>query len=105
VALSLGTTILLKMGKARYTPITLAPMAFMFVTTLTASVQLIGRFWREAALNPEGALTRRLDALLVGAMACLAVVVFIDSLVKWLKFRPASAAALAPSGVETDAAS
>jgi hypothetical protein len=38
-------------------------------------------------------------------MACLAVVVFIDSLVKWLKFRPASAAALAPSGVETDAAS
>ncbi len=34
-------------------------------------------------------------------MACLAVVVLIDSLVKWLKFRPAGAAGLAPAGAET----
>ena len=105
VALSVGTTILLKMGKARYTPITLVPMLFMFVTTLTASYQLIGRFWRQAAAEPGSALTYRLDAVLVGAMACLAVVVLIDSLVKWLKFRPAKAAAPAPAGAETEAAS
>jgi carbon starvation protein len=105
VALAVGTTVLIKLGKARYTPITLAPMLFMFTTTLTASYQLIGRFWRQAAAEPDSALTFRLDAVLVGAMACLAVVVLIDSLVKWLKFRPAGAGGRAPAGVETEAAS
>ncbi len=103
VALSVGTTILLKMGKARYTPITIVPMLFMFTTTLTAAVQLVLRFWREAGAHPAKALSNRLDAVLVAAMACLAVVVLIDSLVKWLTFRPAKAAA--PAGVETEAAS
>jgi carbon starvation protein len=105
VALAVGTTVLIKLGKARYAPITLVPMAFMFVTTLTAAVQLIGRFWRQAKTDPAGALTLRLDAVLVGAMACLAVVVLIDSLVKWLKFRPAPAAAPAPAEAETETAS
>jgi carbon starvation protein len=105
VALSVGTTFLIKLGKARYTPITLVPMAFMFVTTLTASYQLIGRLWRQVAAEPGSALTLRLKAVLVGAMACLAVVVLIDSLVKWLKYRPAKAAAAAPAEVETEAAS
>jgi carbon starvation protein len=101
VALSVGTTILLKMGKARYTPITIVPMLFMFTTTLTASVQLVLRFWHEADVHPEKALSNRLDAVLVGAMACLAVVVLLDSLVKWLKFRPAKAAVPTPAGAET----
>jgi carbon starvation protein len=101
IALSIGTTILLKLGKARYAPITVLPMLFMFTTTLTASYQLIGRFWRQAAADPAGALTFRLDALLVAAMACLAVVVLIDSLVKWFRFRPAKAAVPAPAAAET----
>jgi carbon starvation protein len=104
VALAVGTTFLIKLGKARYTPITIVPMLFMFATTLTAAVELIGRFWRLAAREPGGALTYRLDAILVGAMACLAVIVLADSLVRW--FKPAQAgAAAAPGGVETEAAS
>jgi len=107
VALAVGTTILIKLGKARYAPITLVPMLFMFTTTLTASYQLIGRFLLAArnATEPGSAWTFRLDAVLVGAMACLAVVVLIDSLVKWLTFRPAGAAGLAPAGAESEAAS
>jgi len=101
VALSVGTTILLKLGKARYAAITLLPMLFMFVTTLTASYQLVGQYWGLAATEPKNALTYRLDAALVAAMACLAVVVLGDSLVKW--FRPAAAAS--PKAVETDLAS
>jgi carbon starvation protein len=107
VALAVGTTILIKLGKARYAPITLVPMLFMFTTTLTASYQLIGRFLLAArnATEPGSAWTFRLDAVLVGAMACLAVVVLIDSLVKWLTFRPAGTADLAPAATETEAAS
>jgi carbon starvation protein len=101
VALAVGTTVLIKLGKARYTPITVVPMLFMFTSTLTASVELVSRFWRLAAKEPDNALTYRLDALLVGTMACLAVVVLIDSLVTWLKFRPAKAVVPAPVGAET----
>ena len=52
VALAVGTTILIKLGKARYAPITLVPMLFMFATTLTASFELVGRFWRQAGAEP-----------------------------------------------------
>jgi len=104
IALSIGTTILIKLGKARYTPITLVPMAFMFVTTLTASWELIGRFRLLAAKEPANALTYRLDAALVAAMACLAVVVLADSLHKWLRPRPSEVAIPAAAGTESEAA-
>ena len=52
VALAVGTTILIKLGKARYAPITLVPMLFMFATTLTASVELVARFLRDAQRTP-----------------------------------------------------
>ena len=92
LALSVGTTVLLRLGKARYTPITLVPMAFMTVTTLTAAVQLVQRFWQSAAAKPEQALTFKIDAVLVGVMAALTVVIVVDSVVKWRRLlaEPAS---------------
>ncbi len=85
VALSVGTTILLKTGKSRYAVITFVPMLFMFTITLTASYQLLGRFWNMPAATPGEALTNHIDAILVGVMACLAIVVLLDSLIRWRK--------------------
>jgi carbon starvation protein len=86
LALSIGTTVLLKMGKVRYTPITMVPMTFMFVLTLTASWELAVRFLNLARQKPAEALTYRLDAVLVAVMACLAVVILADSVIKWFRF-------------------
>ena len=36
VALCVGTTVIIKMGKARYAPITLLPLAWLFVVTMSA---------------------------------------------------------------------
>jgi carbon starvation protein len=83
LALSIGTTVLIKMGKARYAPITVIPMLFMAVTTLTASYQLVMRFWASAAKEPAQAFTYRLDAVLVAVMAFLAIVILVDSFYKW----------------------
>jgi carbon starvation protein len=80
IALSVGTTLLIREGKQRYAPITAIPMAFMFSTTLTASWKLFHRFWGLAAAHPEMALTYRLDACLVGLMAVLAIVVLLDAI-------------------------
>jgi carbon starvation protein len=83
LALAVGTTLLIKLGKARYTPITLVPMAFMFVVTLTASWQLTHRFWKLSFTDPARAWVHRLDAVLVAVMAGLAVLILLDSALKW----------------------
>jgi len=97
LALSIGTTVLLRLGKARYTPITLVPMAFMIVTTLTAAYQLVQRFWASAAAKPDQALTFQIDAVLVAVMALLTVVIVVDSLVKWRRLLAAPAAVSSPA--------
>ncbi len=41
VALCVGTTVIVKMGKARYAPITMAPLAWLAIITMTAGWQKI----------------------------------------------------------------
>jgi carbon starvation protein len=89
IALSVGTSVMFRMGKAKYTPITIVPMAFMVVTTLTASVELVQRYWAEADLKPDLAFTLRLDAVLVGIVACLVVVILVDSIRRWRGYMAA----------------
>jgi len=85
LALSVGTTILLKMGKARYVWITLVPMAFMVVMTIVAAWKLFWIFTAKAAasVDPSQAFTFRLDSILVAVMAALAVIAVLDSAIKW----------------------
>jgi carbon starvation protein len=42
MALGLVTTLLVNSGRARYAPVTLAPMVFVTATTMTAAAQLVG---------------------------------------------------------------
>jgi len=88
LALCVGTTILLKMGKLKYVWITLVPMCFMAVMTFTASWQLFWIFTAKAAAatvhgNPTEAFTYRLDSVLVAMMAGLAAIAVVDSAIKW----------------------
>ncbi|RJQ14130.1 MAG: carbon starvation protein A [Nitrospiraceae bacterium] len=85
IALSVGTTFIIKSGRARYAWTTFIPMAFMFTTTLTASYELTGMFLDKAsrAISPMEALTFKIDAALVAVMAALATVVLADILYKW----------------------
>ena len=88
IALGVGTTIIIKSGKRRYCWVTAAPMAFMFVTTLTAAWQLFFMFRAKAAAAsvPADRFTFGLDAALVAIMAVLAVVSLGDMLYKWYGF-------------------
>jgi len=83
IALAVGTTVIVRMGRARYAWVTALPMAFIFVTTLTAAHMLFYKFLDIAASDPSVSLTYRLNAVLVAFMAVLAVIVLIDSAYKW----------------------
>ena len=82
LALCVGTTLLIKMDKAKYIWVTLLPMLFMTSITFTASVQLIQDFFLKAHTSPDP-FRFILNALLMAVMLLLAIIVVVSSAVKW----------------------
>ncbi len=85
IALGVGTTVIIKYHKVKYMWVTVVPMVFMFVTTLTAAWQLFFMFRQKAMIAALAAdkFNFNLDAGLVAAMAALAVIALADMLYKW----------------------
>ncbi len=98
IAFGVGTTVIIKSGKAKYAWTTGIPMVFMFLTTLSASWDLIGIFRDKAAKAATSAESFNFtaDALLVFLMAVLAVIVLADMLYAWYGYF--SLPRKAPSG-------
>lgn len=87
IALGVGTTIIIKSGRARYIWVTLVPMSFMTVTTLTAAVKSIAIFEARAAAaaTHAEALSLHIDSILVAVMAILAVIAISDMVIRWFR--------------------
>jgi carbon starvation protein len=84
LALCVGTTVLIKMGKERYLWVTALPMVFVGVITLAGSYELFLLFLQQAGeAAGKAAIPFYLDAALVGLVALLAMVVLADSISKW----------------------
>ncbi|MDH4261843.1 MAG: carbon starvation protein A [Spirochaetia bacterium] len=91
IAFCIGTTILIKTDKMKYVWVTLLPMIFMTVTTLSASYELFFIFLEKASAaaisaNAQDALTYKIDAGLVVLMAALVFVAVGDSIYKWIGY-------------------
>lgn len=77
LTLAVGTTVLLRMGKARYLWVTLVPLCFMIVTALTAGFYNIFEFYL-----PKGQL---LLAAASAVMMVLITFIIIDAVKVWSK--------------------
>jgi len=86
LALCIGTTFLIKMEKIKYIWVTVIPMVFMAITTFTASFKLLKDFSAKALSSLPDAFNYKIDAILVGMMTCLALIIVIDSVIKWCRF-------------------
>jgi len=88
IAFGVGTTVIIRSGKARYAWTTFIPMVFMFLTTFTASWDLVASFRAKASLAATTAeeITYKVDAALVFLMAVLAVIVLADMVYTWLLY-------------------
>jgi carbon starvation protein len=107
VALVVATTILLKMGRLRWIGVTLVPMAWLVVITMTASWQKIfdvhpriGFLAQARALQEQiasGAIpaaqmqvtqrlifNNRLDAVVTGALALVVLVLLVEAMAEWI---------------------
>jgi carbon starvation protein len=86
IALAVSTTIIINMGKAKYAWVTMLPLSFLSVTTLTAGwLNVTTQFWPMAVgpkpeLHVQGALQSGLTIIM---MICV-VVILAAAVRKWL---------------------
>jgi carbon starvation protein len=85
MALCLGTTIIINLGKLRYAWVTGLPMLFMAASTFTAAASLLSTFAGRLRAGDGDTATTLVSAVLVAAILVLAVVILIDSAIKWAR--------------------
>jgi carbon starvation protein len=95
VALCVATTIIVKMGRARYAAVTLAPLLWLVSVTFTASWQKmfdanlrIGFLAHARQLAAGGGNARlifndRLDAAITGVLMAMVTLVLLESVTEW----------------------
>ena len=98
VALAVGTTIIINMGKARYAWVTLLPLSFVSISTLTAGVMSVrDNFW-PMAIGPNPAIHFQgyLNTIVTIVMMVCVLVILTNAVWRWtqvLRGRIAIAAA------------
>jgi carbon starvation protein len=98
VALCVATTIIIKMGKARYAAVTLVTLGWLVSVTFTASwhkmldanprIGFLAHARQLAAAPSTPELSRlifndRLDALVTGILVCMVALVLLESALEW----------------------
>ena len=87
VALCVATTVIINLGKARYSWITLAPLSFVATTTLVAGYQSIRDIFWPQTFNPATTTQGYINTSLTALIMTAAVIVLIDSIRKWIGGR------------------
>jgi carbon starvation protein len=83
IALAVGTTFLLRLRPTRYAWVTLGPLCFLTVSTMTAGVLNTFRYLSPAYVADKGPLVAYLDGVLSVVLLLLVGTVLIDSVRRW----------------------
>lgn len=77
IAFAIGTSVLIEIGKKKYTPITILPMIFIAITTMTASIEnIFGNY------IPNGKTTLTILSFIIMIML---VVIVVECVKSWRK--------------------
>jgi carbon starvation protein len=96
VALAVGTTIIINIGRAKYAWVTFVPLCFVAATTLTAGYQSVrDNFWPKAiSPNPALHVQGYVDSACTVIMMICVVVILVSAARRWLLVLTGRAPAL-----------
>ena len=94
IALCVGTTVLINMGKARYAWVTFLPLAFVSTTTLTAGWMSIWTNFIPLASQPGMKVIGILNAALTALMMACAVLMIVQSMSELVSAKAAGGRAV-----------
>jgi carbon starvation protein len=95
IALAVGTTFILRQRPSRYAWVTLGPLGFLTVSTMTAGVLNTFRYLSPAYIADKGPLVAYLDGILSVVLLVLVATVLIDSVRRWGRILALKRAGLA----------
>ncbi|MEA2570227.1 MAG: carbon starvation protein [Acidobacteriota bacterium] len=96
VALCVGTSVIINSGRARYAWTTMAPLAFVVVTTLYAGWRSIFDNFLPLTLKPEKAFAGWLDSILTATLMVSVIVILIASARAWMRALRGEPVSLVP---------
>ena len=85
IALAVGTTFILRQRPSRYAWVTLGPLCFLTVSTMTAGVLNTFRYLSPAYIADKGPLVAYLDGILSVVLLLLVATVLVDSVRRWVR--------------------
>jgi carbon starvation protein len=87
VALAVGTTILINMGRAKYAWVTLTPLCFLAVTTLTAGYMSVrDNFWPKAMglQGPGVQVQGYVNSICTSILMICVVIILVSAARQWI---------------------
>jgi carbon starvation protein len=85
IALCVGTTVIINMGKAKYAWVTLVPMAFVMATTLSAGWMNITQNFIPMTQKEGLVFQGYVNSILTAAIMTCAAIIILDSFRSWYK--------------------
>ena len=99
VALAVGTTVIINAGRARYAWVTIVPLAFVSITTLTAGALSVRDNFYPMAIGPDPAkhFQGYLNSIVTVVMMVCVLVILASAVARWIRvlngtLKPAEAA-------------
>jgi carbon starvation protein len=90
IALAVGTSYLINRGKAKYAWITIVPMVFVGITTITACIMNITGIYIPQISQPGGRITGIVDLALTIVILICALIIIADATPAWVRAIKAS---------------
>jgi carbon starvation protein len=86
VALAVGTTVIINAGRARYAWVTLLPLAFVALTTLTAGAMSVRDNFYPMAIGPDAAkhFQGYLNSIVTVVMMACVLVILASAIMRWI---------------------
>jgi carbon starvation protein len=87
VALAVGTTVIINAGRARYAWVTLLPLSFVSITTLTAGAMSVRDNFYPMAIGPDPALHLQgyVNSIVTVVMMICVLVILVSAVLRWVK--------------------